>query len=642
MNINPLRSSSAASASDGQPLVLKEGQMVHGKVQQLFPGQMAKVQIGGHQLYAKLEVPMQAGDAYYFQVNGTEPDLQLKVVAGPIRGSEGRAAQISQLLEAMQLPRTAEMQEVVMFAVKNKIPMTKENFLNAAAILQTVPPESRANALLTIQNIAQLRLPLTPEVFQSLFQMQINKGMHSQLASLAEAIRTDVNVPAALRETINSSLQTIAKPLTEQIALPLLKQALNLALQPDAPKEQRFAALQLLKSAEVVPQRASLANITQVLTELIAGSKEAPVTAQATPPPSPGNSAMIHTLLKQFQQLPVPEAQAQSVLQELAKQIATAANLSPEVKGELQDAITAYRESAGTEQSKAALIRMISMALLQQTIRPAGEPGPVQLAADSSKAAQEPLFSLLHMNQAKAEQLMPALVRTAEQSPNQSIQQMLQSIEASVSGSIDGQQMKEAMRTVFQSLGANYEAALLGKDPTMHKLAESLKPQLLSLLQEPSISPALRETAETLVMRLNGPLLQTGEVGIQHQLVMQLPLQLLGRTMDATLQWNGRMKEDGKIDPAFARILFYLDLEMLSTTLIDMQVQNHVVHLTIFNDETNLKQIGAHYQPRLKEGLEQAGYTLSGISYKPYTEKRAQMERPIPQTKLDGGVDFRV
>ena len=41
---------------------------------------------------------------------------------------------------------------------------------------------------------------------------------------------------------------------------------------------------------------------------------------------------------------------------------------------------------------------------------------------------------------------------------------------------------------------------------------------------------------------------------------MQVPLEFFGKRIDSTLQWNGRMKEDGKIDPDFARILFYLDL----------------------------------------------------------------------------------
>ena len=112
------------------------------------------------------------------------------------------------------------------------------------------------------------------------------------------------------------------------------------------------------------------------------------------------------------------------------------------------------------------------------------------------------------------------------------------------------------------------------------------------MLQDPSLSPALRDAAETMVLRMNGTLLQSGDTGTQQQLIMQLPLEIFGKKIDATLQWNSRMKENGKIDPAFARILFYLELESLSTTLVDMHVQNKVVNLTVFNDLPSLKTTG--------------------------------------------------
>ena len=46
------------------------------------------------------------------------------------------------------------------------------------------------------------------------------------------------------------------------------------------------------------------------------------------------------------------------------------------------------------------------------------------------------------------------------------------------------------------------------------------------------------------------------------------------------LEWNGRMKENGKIDSEFARIMFYLQLDTLEETVVDMQVQNRIVTIT--------------------------------------------------------------
>ena len=105
---------------------------------------------------------------------------------------------------------------------------------------------------------------------------------------------------------------------------------------------------------------------------------------------------------------------------------------------------------------------------------------------------------------------------------------------------IDGKAVKDALQTVIRSFGLNYEAGLLGKDPDFGRLAETLKPQLLALMQDPSVSAALRDAAETVVTRMNGPLLQSGENGVQHQLIMQVPLEFFGKRIDATLQWNGQ------------------------------------------------------------------------------------------------------
>ena len=38
-----------------RPLVLNEGQMFHGQIKQLYPGQMAEVQIGGQKMFANLK-----------------------------------------------------------------------------------------------------------------------------------------------------------------------------------------------------------------------------------------------------------------------------------------------------------------------------------------------------------------------------------------------------------------------------------------------------------------------------------------------------------------------------------------------------------------------------------------------------------
>ncbi|MHC8516388.1 hypothetical protein [Sporosarcina sp. ITBMC105] len=145
-----------------------------------------------------------------------------------------------------------------------------------------------------------------------------------------------------------------------------------------------------------------------------------------------------------------------------------------------------------------------------------------------------------------------------------------------------------------------------------------------------------------IVTRMNGHLLHSGEVGLNQQIVMQLPMSILGQRIDATLQWNGRMKDDGKIDPEFARIMFYLELSSLDKTVVDMQVQNRIVTLTIYNEEDRLKMIGDLFRERLKEGLASSKYILSGVSFKKFEESTETAIRQQEIIQEHQGVDFRI
>jgi hypothetical protein len=47
---------------------LKNGQILIGKVNKVFPDQTAEVQIGHQKMIANLEIPLRTGERYWFQV----------------------------------------------------------------------------------------------------------------------------------------------------------------------------------------------------------------------------------------------------------------------------------------------------------------------------------------------------------------------------------------------------------------------------------------------------------------------------------------------------------------------------------------------------------------------------------------------
>ena len=190
-------------------------------------------------------------------------------------------------------------------------------------------------------------------------------------------------------------------------------------------------------------------------------------------------------------------------------------------------------------------------------------------------SAKDQLLSLLKPNSMPqmTDQLLKGFVKVTSDSAQPQLQSVLTQAEAQVQSSVDSRAMEQAIKSVLKGLGVSYEATLANKAGDVQAIDQQIKPQLLTLIQDVHTPPALRDAAETIMARINGMQLLSGESGHQHQLVMQVPLEFFGKRMDATLQWNGRMKEDGKIDANFARILFYLNMETLDQTVGNKAIQ---------------------------------------------------------------------
>ena len=618
---------SSANNSPNKPLTLNEGQMVHGQIKKLFPGQMAEVQIGNQKMIAKLEVPMKAGDSYYFQVKSVQPEFQLKIISGPTVAAEGKGHQLNKLMEAMQLPKTTEMKVLLSFVMKNKIPMTREGLLQVETLLRNVSPAAMNDALTSIQKMAELKLPFTESMFRSILGVESKEGLHSILATLKSVLLSDSSILPQTKLSIKATLDTLTKPFAEATGSALLGQSLVTLLNPSESTDTRFATVQLLKNAGFLPKQASLANLPQVFASLLTAGSQI-------------TTGTVQKVLVDLKQLTsVPPASVNALLEGLKGVISADKSLHPQSKEALLSIINRAILAPPSTEGTTRFVQEFSQAFTKVAAEGAIE-NPFKMEGGS----REQLLTLLGQNgHPQVSDKLTALMRNAEASESPPVQKLVQAAEGAVATAIDGKAVKDAMQTIIRSLGLNYESALLRNEPDLGRLAESLKPQLIALMQDQSVSAAVRESAELVVMRMNGPLLLSGENGVQHQLIMQVPLDFFGKRIDATMQWNGRMKEDGKIDPAFARVLFYLDLHSLEKTIVDMQVQNRIVTVTVFNADPALEVMGAPMQEKLKEGLESTGYKLSGIFFKKYEEDEKTVSQHIKQvTPDDQGVDFLI
>lgn len=127
----------------------------------------------------------------------------------------------------------------------------------------------------------------------------------------------------------------------------------------------------------------------------------------------------------------------------------------------------------------------------------------------------------------------------------------------------NGPSVAHQLKDMTKILGLRLEHALinLSEDDMADfpKDLETLKPLLLKLLNE-QIPASIKEMAEQILNRITAQQILSQENGPIQNLLLTLPLNLGSTQTDLTLQWSGRKTKDGKIDPDYCRVLFYLKI----------------------------------------------------------------------------------
>lgn len=632
-SFNPIQANAQQQLTNNQPLALRQDQVFHGTIKQLYPDQMAEVQVGNQKIMAKLEVPLKVGDAHFFQVTATAPQAELKVVTGPMSQTMTATQQMNQLLETMNLPKSSEMQQVLSHFMKEQLPISKDQLIAAENWMKNLPPGvDKNNALQALQRMVELKMPFTNTVFQALTQGAKTDGMSANLATLAQLLANQSGGNEALKNNLLQQIGQIAKPLNNETGGVLLARATQTLMDQSASIATKLQALNTLKEAGILPQNATLQNWQNVNQATAQSSGAQPSTL----------SPQAGTMLQQLTQTS-PE-QIKPMLEQVKAWVNNESLLNQNQKQQIQQLISRFEQIPPSKQA----IEVFAKQMQEQLTKAFRENTTTRLFTQNEQglSAKDQLLSLLKpdSNFTLNDSLLRNLVKVTQNSPQPPMQSALTQAEAQVQAAADSKAMEQAIKTVLKGLGVSYEATLANKAGDIQAVAQQMKPQLLALIQDSQTPLALRDAAETVMARLNGMQLSSGENGHQHQLVMQVPLEFFGKKMDATLQWNGRMKEDGKIDANFARVMFYLNMESLQQTVIDMQVQNRVVTINVFNDIPQLDTLATSLKGTLKAGLAEKEYTLSGIFIKPFAEQNSKnvTKNTNQQDEQQGGVDIRV
>lgn len=625
-SFNPIQMQQNAMTSTNQPLALKQGQVFHGTIKQLYPDQMAEIQVGNQKFIAKLEVPLKAGDAHFFQVTGTNPQTELKIVTGPMAQASTPSQQINQLLESMNLPKSAEMQQLLGHFMKAQLPISKEQMLQAEMWLKALPEGiSKVDALQTIQKMIELKMPMINDVFQALMSGQKTSGMTAIMDNFAQLLAKDTTLSESLRQNLMQQVQAIAKPFEVETGSAVLARLLQSLTNSSATMNEKMQALSMLKESGILPQQATLQNWSKMNE------------AKAFQPIQQAGQ-VIQTILATK-----PE-NARQLVEQLKSWTESQNLLTNEQKQQINQLVDRFNQLPVSKQTLDVFAKQMQDQLLKAFTQNTADRLFTQDAHTlSMKDHLLSLFKQEANSPSQTEALMRNLVKNSIDSSQPFIQQVVTQAEALVQNSMDSKAMEHALKTVLKNLGISYEATLGNKSADLHMIAHQLKPQLHTLLQETNIPPQMKEAAEMLMTRMNGMQLSSGENGHQHQLIMQVPLEFFGKKMDATLQWNGRMKDNGKIDANYARVLFYLQMASMQETVIDMQVQNRVVTVTVFNENSEIQSLAEPLKAALKIGLAEKNYQLSGVFIKQFDKGQTEKVGPVvEQREEQSGVDIRV
>lgn len=636
---SPITTSRTSSSTTPQIQVMKEGQVVYGKVVKLHPNQMAEVSIGKERMLARLEVPMKAGAGHYFQVTSVSPELNLRVVSEAIEGKQTMGERVQSFMQALKLPQTKEMTAILRQLMKQEIPATREQLLAAERLMQQVPKSEWLQATKVIQQMVTFDRPMTPSVFQALMSVSVKEPMIQNLQQLAQAVMNDPNISSENKAKIMQQIEQIQRPFQQFTTRQLGAQLFQQLSGSQGPQSMQQAAQQLIQAIQLNGNQ----QVPQQLVQTLQDVAQTPVDSR-----SPKAAQLIQQLMQQpLHPMPMRQSEAidlqklnqvmqnslgqqttldkQTVLQELTS-LTKLSSLQQSTKSAIQSLIQQVaQDQLPLKDVKSVLTRLLlQQGIQQQMTQPLQEPTTEQRATFL--------------------RLVPQLEQLVQQMQQQS-PESLEQLERPLMQQVNGQKVHQVLQQMIRQLGFHFEHQLTTSELSKASLMDTLKPQLLQLLQEPTTSLQVRQQAEAMLVRLNAPMISAVEQNGQQQLMMQVPLEIFGKQLDTTLHWEGQTTEDGKIDAKFARVLFYLQLDTLDETVVDMQVQNDIVTITVFNDTPRLEFLSKPLEEKLKEGLHKNNYRLSGLIFKPL---EAQYSKPKKRTVMKSlssystGVDYRI
>lgn len=642
---------------------LATGQIVQGKVLKIYPNQKALIQIGGQKMVAQLEAPLSVGERYHFQATVTDQTIYLRVLGEQSSGNN--EASIAKLLSRLGLASGKNEVSFTQSLMDSNIPFQKDQLKAAFSIMQSIGGEQKGAEIL--KSMLAGKIPLTENIFKAL-EAAAKNSLGKQMSQMLDAIQkaqADASLQAAeTGKTVKTqdypSPALWGKLKTKLLANPLQEanQGKQTMVMPSESQKRTEAgpgpvagtARDLLKETETLLGR--MTNRSQFLESLFLKQYGASFIENKAVFDTFKNAGLIskNTTFEQWQQ-------------EWKTYAHRLANAAPEEAGAVKlpfgrsgiEIIQTLRDLAGKEskvqQAANNLLERFRPSLEQLAAK--GEaPSPAVLATMRRQIEQR-LIPIMTQDQGAAIRSM--LANLSERMPE--MLKMLQELAANQpAGKLLAQlpndrqwlmpQIKDQFLAHMQQMAE--EAGFLHERAVAEDQAAQAAKDLKSLLIKLTGMDVkgIQEPGRQLLHLINGIQLQmVQETDHVIQASLQLPGGALGIPSDIEMNFEGKKEKDGTLNPEFCRVLFYLDLENLKETAIDMNIQKRNVSVTVYNNHEQIKDKSAAWEPLLNHGLETHGYRLTQLVIKPFGEQTDTRNQTPVSNVSDASyrkVDFRI
>lgn len=146
--------------------------------------------------------------------------------------SQTMAQQMTQLLDSMNLPKTAELQQILAHFIKNQLPISKDQLIQAENWLNNLPEGTLKNeAIQVIHRMIELKLPFTDEIFKGLLYGAKTTGIAEAIENFANVLsKENNNVSQQIKLNLLQQLQAISKPFAVETGGILLSKAVQTLL----------------------------------------------------------------------------------------------------------------------------------------------------------------------------------------------------------------------------------------------------------------------------------------------------------------------------------------------------------------------------------------------------------------------------